>query len=75
MLSTLFAHSGGDVVMTATGASHQMGAFRMGESGKVEAWAEEQVEAIEEIKAKSTLNLMRQRPATSAMAKVTRSSG
>jgi len=47
-----------------------MGAFRMGESGKVEAWAEEQVEAIEEIEAESTLNLARQRFATSAMVKV-----
>ena len=49
-----------------------MGAFSMGESGKVEAWAEGQVEAIEEIEAESqcTLNLTRQRPATSAMAKV-----
>ena len=56
--------------MTETGASQQMGAFRMGESGKVEVWAEEQVEAIEEIEAKSTLNLARQRLATSAMAKV-----
>jgi len=56
--------------MTETGASQQMGAFRMGESCKVEAWAEEQVEAIEEIEAESTLNLVRQRFATSAMAKV-----
>jgi len=56
--------------MTETGASQQMGVFRMGESGKVEAWAEEQVEAIEEIEAESTLNLARQRFATSAMAKV-----
>ena len=31
--------------MTEKGASQQMGAFRMGESGKVEAWAEGQVEA------------------------------
>ena len=38
--------------MTETGASQQMGAFSMGESGKVEAWAEGQVEAIEEIEAK-----------------------
>jgi len=56
--------------MTETGASQQMGAFSMGESGKVEAWAEGQVEAIEEIEAKCTLNLTRQRPATSAMVKV-----
>jgi len=47
-----------------------MGAFRMGENGKFEAWAEEQVEAIEKIEAESTLNLVRQRFATSAMAKV-----
>ena len=56
--------------MMETGASQQMGTFRMGESGKVEVWAEEQVEAIEEIEAESTLNLARQRLATSAMAKV-----
>jgi len=56
--------------MTEKGASQQMGAFRMGESGKVEAWAEGQVEAIEEIEAESTLNLTRQKLATSAMAKV-----
>ena len=56
--------------MTETGAPQQMGTFSMGESGKVEAWAEGQVEAIEEIKAKCTLNLTRQRPATSAMVKV-----
>ena len=55
---------------TETGASQQMGAFSMGESGKVEAWAEGQVQAIEEIEAECTLNLTRQRPATSAMAKV-----
>jgi len=56
--------------MTETGASQQMGAFRMGESGKVEAWAEGQVEAIEEIAGESNLNLARQRLATNAMAKV-----
>jgi len=54
--------------MMEKGASQQMGAFRMGENGKVEARAEGQVEAIEEIKAECTLNLKRQRPATSAMA-------
>jgi len=58
--------------MTETGASEsqQRGTFRMGESGKVEAWAEGLVEAIEEIEAESTLNLTRQRLSTSAMAKV-----
>ena len=56
--------------MTETGASQQMGAFSMGESGKVEAWAEGQVEAIEEIAGESNLNLARQRLATNAMAKV-----
>ena len=47
-----------------------MGAFSMGESGKVEAWAEGQIKTIDEIEAECTLNLTRQRPATSAMAKV-----
>ena len=59
------------MVMTETGASQQMGAVSMGESDKVEAWAEGQVEAIEEIEAECTLNLTRQRPATIAMTKVT----
>ena len=47
-----------------------MGAFSMGESGKVEAWAGRQVEAIEEIETECTLNLTRQRPVSSAMVKV-----
>ena len=48
MLSTIFAHSGGDVVMMETGAFQQMGAFSMGESGKAEAWTEGQVEVGDE---------------------------
>ena len=46
------------------------GAFNMGESDKVEAWAEGQVETIEEIEVECTLNLTRQRPGTSTMTKV-----